>query len=135
MNSGMKWLLAPLVIAGLLGAGSVSVANAAPADLAGSWSGSGKIVMPSGNSERARCRASFRKSGARGFTMTATCATASAKVQQTATLQRISDNGFSGSFFNAEYGVSGAIAITARGNTLAVSLSGGGGSGSFSLSK
>jgi hypothetical protein len=135
MHSGITRLMAPLVIAGLLSAGSISLANAAPADLAGNWSGSGKIVMPSGNSERARCRASFRKQGARGFTMTATCATASAKVQQTATLQRVSDSGFSGSFFNAEYGVSGSIAITARGKTLSVSLAGGGGSGSFSLTK
>lgn len=130
-----KRLLALLVIAGPLSAGGIEGASAASTDLAGSWNGAGKIVLPSGNTERARCRASFRKQGARGYSMSATCATASARVQQTATVQRVSDSSFSGSFFNAEYGVSGSIAITARGKTLAVSLSGGGGSGSFSLSK
>jgi hypothetical protein len=71
------------------------------ANLEGSWSGGGQIVFPSGETEKARCRASFRRS----------------------------------EFFNQEFGLSGSIRITVNGNSLNASLTGGGGSASFSLSR
>ncbi|MDX2157204.1 MAG: hypothetical protein SFW09_11905 [Hyphomicrobiaceae bacterium] len=103
--------------------------------LEGSWSGGGQIVFPSGESERARCRASFRRQGGDSFGMSATCATASARVQQSAEVTRVSGNRFRGEFFNQEYGISGSIRITVQGNSLNASLSGGGGSAQFSLSR
>jgi hypothetical protein len=104
------------------------------ASLAGNWSGSGTVVFPSGESEKARCRATFRTSG-NGAYMNATCATPSVRVQQTAELSRVSGNRFAGDFNNAEFGVSGSISITISGNNLSASLRGGGGTAQFHLSR
>lgn len=105
------------------------------ASLEGSWSGSGQVHFPSGASENARCRASFRKAGGNSFSMNATCATQSARVSQTANLERVGANRFVGDFYNAEFNVSGSITISVRGSGLNASMSGGGASAQFSLSK
>jgi hypothetical protein len=67
--------------------------------------------------------------------MSALCATASVRVAQTAALARVGANRFTGDFYNAEYAMSGTITITVHGNKLKASLSGGGGSAFFALSK
>lgn len=93
------------------------------------------VRFPSGDSERAQCRASFRKRGGSSFAMTAVCATSSARVEQTAQLQQTGPNRFSGDFQNAEYNVSGSIHITLHGNSLSASLNGGGGSALLNLGR
>jgi hypothetical protein len=113
---------------------AVPQAAAQPASLEGSWSGGGVVIFPSGDRESARCRATFRRAGT-GFGMNAVCATASARVAQSAQLARISANRFAGEFYNAEYSVSGSITITVRGNHISAALNGGGGSAHFNLSR
>jgi hypothetical protein len=71
-----------------LNCASLSAARADSAPLVGSWSGSGSIAFASGSKERARCRARFAKTGQTSYRMSATCATASARVDQSATLTR-----------------------------------------------
>jgi hypothetical protein len=119
--------------------GALLLAAPAPAQqqatLEGSWSGSGTVELPSGATERARCRATFRRQSQDAFTMSAVCATASTRVVQTGTLERYSATRFGGNFYNAEYGVSGSVVISVRGNTLIATLEGGGGSGRFQLSR
>ena len=105
------------------------------ASLEGAWSGSGRIVFPSGEAERASCRASFSRRAANSFRMSAVCATPSVRLVQSATVERVSANSFAGSFFNSEYNVSGDISITLRGDRLSAQLSGGGGSASFALGR
>jgi hypothetical protein len=105
------------------------------ASLEGSWSGSGKVTFPSGESETARCRVSFQKRGGDRFGMNAICASPSGRVVQTAQLSRDGGNRYSGEFINKEYGVSGSISVTLRGNALTASLNGGGATASFSLSR
>jgi hypothetical protein len=110
-------------------------APAVAEELAGSWGGGGRIVFPSGETERARCRASFRRQGGSSYSMSAVCATASARVQQSAEITRVSGNVYRGEFFNQEHGIAGSIRITVRGGRLNASLSGGGGSAVFTLSR
>lgn len=110
-------------------------ADAQQGTLEGAWSGSGTVTFSTGNSELARCRASFRKQGGDRFAMNAVCATPSGRVAQTAQLGRVSNNKYSGEFFNSDYGVTGNINITLRGNNLTALLSGGGASASFNLSR
>jgi hypothetical protein len=121
-----------LAIAFVAGLGVVPAA-AEPAALEGSWSGFGHVVFPSGEKEKARCRATFRRMGGSSYGMSAICATASARVQQTATLSRVLSNRYRGEFTNAEFGVSGSIRIEVKGSRLDASLSGGGGSAQFAL--
>ena len=110
-------------------------AVAQDAGLSGSWSGSGKVVYPSGATESARCKANFRQRSGASVGMTAVCATSSARVEQTATLSKVGPNRFAGDFQNSEYGFSGSIRVTVNGNSLSASLIGGGGSASFNLSR
>lgn len=122
------------IVIGLSGIG-VSHAYAEPSSLAGSWSGNGSIAFASGSKEKARCRAHFAKTGASSYAMSATCATASAKVDQSATLYRSGANSYTGSFFNQQYNTGGSIRITVSGRTQSVRLSGEAGSAFFRLRK
>lgn len=134
-----KFSLALYRRAALAAAALLLAATSGPAmaneRLTGRWSGNGSVVLPSGDTEKARCRATFRKSGGREFTMDAVCATSSIKVQQTATLLATGPNRFAGEFTNAEYNLNGTITLTLSGNTLSAALRGGGGSAFFTLGR
>jgi hypothetical protein len=126
-------------LGGVLAAALLSFTAAPPAaaetGLSGSWSGGGSVVLPSGASEKARCKVTFRKSGGKSYDMNAVCASSSAKVAQTATLEQVGANRFAGDFTNSEYNISGTISVTLSGNSLSAALRGGGGSAFFNLSR
>jgi hypothetical protein len=103
--------------------------------LDGSWGGRGKIVFPSGETERARCRAHFRSRGGNTYSMNAVCATSSARVEQVARIRRVGGNIYRGDFFNEEHGIAGSIRILLKGGRLIASLTGGGGSAEFLLKR
>ncbi len=126
-------LATALMFAGLPGI-TTAPAQAQQISLAGSWNGSGTVSLPSGGTEKVRCRATFSQSGT-GATMSATCASASTKVTQYADLTRTSGNKYAGDFTNPEYGISGSIRLTVIGNSLSASLQGGGGSAYINLSR
>ncbi|MFN3746267.1 MAG: hypothetical protein ACK4TL_16320 [Hyphomicrobiaceae bacterium] len=126
------------VMMGIAGAFALLTAGAGAAaaqSLLGSWAGAGTIIYPSGERERARCRATFRASGGGGVSMHAVCATASARVIQNADLSRLTGSTYAGEFYNTEFGIQGSIRIKVQGNRLSASLSGGGGSAQFSLNR
>ena len=94
------------------------------ASIEGSWSGTGRVVLPSGDAERARCRVTFRKQSRSSYAMTATCATPSAKASQTGSVQRVAGTTYAGRFYNAEYNVSGSVRLTMRGSRITAALNG-----------
>src|SRR5262245_5631436 len=114
-------LLAALTLMGLPEAGNAQAkkANVAgktnAAGLEGSWSGGGTVSFASGAREQARCRARYSRAGNNSYTVNATCATASGRATQTATVRRVGENRYSGSFYNSEYSISGVIHIVVRG--------------------
>lgn len=103
-------------------------ASALSDSLEGSWSGGGKVVFPSGSVESARCRVNYSRESKTTFSASASCATASGRVDQSATLRQTGSNSYSGRFQNAEYGISGSINVTVNGSSQSVSLNGGNGS-------
>ncbi len=111
----------------------IEPAAAQSSGLAGSWSGGGRVVFEGGQSERASCRASFLRQSSNRYFMSATCATASARVSQTATVGRISGSRYYGRFFNEEFGISGTLRISVSGNRLNATLKGDTGSAVLSL--
>lgn len=110
----------------------ISAAQAEAGSIVGSWSGGGSISFSTGSKEKARCRASYSKAGGI-YVMSATCATASASVQQSARLRKTGANSYSGSFFNPQYNTGGQIFVTVRGGSQSVRLSGEAGSALFNL--
>ena len=67
--------------------------------------------------------------------MSASCATASAKVDRSAQLTKTGANSYAGRFFNEQYNTGGSIHITVSGRSGSVSHSGEAGSAFFSLGK
>jgi hypothetical protein len=117
---------------GLLGGGPSS---AQAAGLEGSWSGGGTVRLASGAEEHARCRAHYSRRSNAVYVLRATCATASGKAAQSATLQKVGDNRYSGTFYNSEYDISGRIYVIIRGSSQSVRLTSSSGSASFRLSR
>ena len=117
-----------------LAAGAATSPSARAAEsIEGTWSGGGRIVLSTGDTERATCRASFRRQSDSVFAVNAVCATPSVRVSQTAVVRRVGENQYSGAFHNREYDVSGTMRLTARGGQMSVSMVGGGASGRLDL--
>jgi hypothetical protein len=77
-----------LSIVALAASGLITpIQAAAPAGLAGS-SGGGWVSFSSGSKERARCHAHYSRQSETSYSLSATCATASGKASQTATLHK-----------------------------------------------
>lgn len=128
-------LAATIVAITGLSLAAATVAAADSAVLVGTWAGNGSIDFSSGKKERARCRAHFAKVGETSYEMSASCATASAKVDQTAELTKVGANSYAGSFFNQQYNTGGRIRITVSGRSGSVRLSGEAGTAFFNLRK
>ncbi len=134
---------AAIHFAGLAAAGALlamfltiaPVKAAVAGELVGSWSGSGTVTLASGAREKARCRASYVAAGGRTYAMSATCATAAAKVSQTAILSQNTSNRFGGTFYNPEFGVTGRIRVIVSGKRQTVYLSGSAGHATFSMQR
>lgn len=131
----MKLRLGVAILAPAMAFSLAAAGPAAAEGLSGAWSGSGSVVLPSGDSEKARCKVSFRKTGGKSYGMDAVCASSSTRVSQTATLEQVSANRYAGDFTNNEFNVSGSINVTINGNSLNASLKGGGASAYFNLSR
>ena len=129
---------AALAAAGLMLAAFLTVAPvkaAVAGELVGSWSGSGTVTLANGAREKARCRASYISAGGRTYAMTATCATAAAKVSQTAIVSQNTKNRFGGTFYNPEFGVTGRIRIIVNGKRQTVYLTGSAGRATFNMQR
>lgn len=131
-EADMKRLATPQLFSALAGFSvlaaacfAVTPASAQRASsIEGSWSGTGRVVLPSGDTERARCRVTFRKQSRSTYGMNATCATPSAKAAQTGSVQLVAGSTYAGRFHNAEYDVSGSVRLTLRGNRITAALNG-----------
>jgi len=111
------------------------VASAEPGGLDGAWRGSGKVAFSSGQSERVTCRANYSRRSEKLYSVNATCATAAGKVTQSASLQKVGNNTFRGSFSNPEHGVTGTMYVVLKGSKQSVRLSSNGGTASLTLTR
>ena len=123
-----------LAIAALPILGFVGPSEAEPGGLSGSWSGGGWVSFASGSKEKARCHARYTGGGG-SYNVTATCATASGKASQSATVYKTGGNSYRGSFVNSQYNIRGSIRVVVHGKSQSVSLSGDGASAQLSLSR
>jgi hypothetical protein len=104
--------------------------------LEGAWSGGGEVAFAAtGSRERARCRAHYNRRTKDSYAMQATCATASGKAAQTATVHRVGENRYRGTFHNSEYDITGTISVVVNGNSQRVQLTSTSGSALIRLSR
>jgi hypothetical protein len=129
-------LVVGVLLFGLPHAGHAQPAKkTAAVGLEGSWSGGGTVSFASGSREQARCRASYRRAGNNSYAVNATCATASGRAAQTATLRQVGENRYSGSFYNSEYSISGVMHVVVHGSSQTVRLVSDSASAVINLSK
>jgi hypothetical protein len=128
-----KLSLVPLAL--LVATGAMAKATPDTGSLAGSWSGGGWVSFSNGNKEKARCHANYSRAGGDAYSLSATCATSAGKASQTATIYKVSEGRYRGSFFNSDFNVHGTIRVAVHGSSQDVSLSGDGTSAALSLSR
>jgi hypothetical protein len=122
-----------LCTVGLLALPARSAAASPFADLGGSWSGSGQVRLEGGRTEGLSCKAYYLpKSGGSGLGLAVRCASASNKIEMRANLVS-TGNQVSGNWEERSYNASGSVAGVAAGNNLRLTISGGGLSGSMSV--
>lgn len=134
MQRSARSMFLSLGSAAFLLACTAAAAPAFAADLAGSWRGGGTVTFSSGATERARCRATFSPSGKSAYDVSATCATQSGTVSQTAFI-RGSGSSYRGTFYNPEFDTSGRIQISVSGQSQVVRLHSSKGSAVIRLSR
>lgn len=105
------------------------------ANIEGSWSGSGKVKLNSGQVEPVRCRVRYEKSTGRTFILQATCAHTNGTFQQSGRVVQISNSRYTGSLYSDQYDVSGDVAVSVNGSRQTVTVSSPKGSGSITLNK
>ena len=119
----------------VLGLLIISTGSALSENLEGAWRGAGSISLATGGTEQATCRARYTRRSNEAYGVSAVCATPSARAEQTASLHRIADNTYRGTFYNREYGVSGTILVRLNGKTHNVRLTSEAGSASLKFSR
>ena len=101
--------------------------------LEGAWSGAGSVTFATGSKEAARCRALYRRAAKDSYRMQATCATASGRADQTATVHKIGENRYRGNFHNPDFDIKGTIFVVVNGNSQSVRLTSSSGSALINL--
>lgn len=127
-------LAAPAVVLFSMGA-APGTAIAAPAKLAGNWSGGGHIKFGENPRERVRCKVRFSKQSDKVYSVSAICASKSGKINQTGTVLKVNNSRYVGDFYNSQFDVAGRIRVTVNGNRQTVNMSSGSGSGKLTLKK
>lgn len=104
-------------------------------ELAGTWNGSGYVSPAYGKRENVRCRITYNRHTPKVFSVSAVCASPSAKVHQTGEVLMVNPNLYVGDFYNPQFDVSGRVRVRLSGSRQTVTFSGARGSGSISLSR
>ena len=122
-------LASVLIVAGL--AAASGAANAAP--LEGSWTGAGMVNPRSGQPERVRCKVRYSRQTAKVYSVSATCASASASIRQTGTLLRVRSNRYVGDVYNSDFDIQGRLKVTGKGRKQTVTFTSSAASGRLNL--
>ncbi|MFV0368829.1 MAG: hypothetical protein ACK5KM_10240 [Hyphomicrobiaceae bacterium] len=102
-------------------------------NLAGTWSGQGKVRLEGGKSETIRCRAYYTlKSGGSDLGMAIRCASAASKIEMRASLS-YSGGSVSGNWEERTYNAAGAVTGKASSSRMSLSIQGGGLNGRMSV--
>ncbi len=109
----MRTLLACFLILAFSAIAGVSGVQAA--SINGSWRGEGIVKLPSGDTERVRCRISYEESTGRTFLLHVSCAHTNGIFEQSGRIVQISADRYTGRLYSQQYGVTGQVSISVNG--------------------
>ena len=111
---------------------SLTVADAAPTSIAGSWSGTGTVGYR-GSVDKVRCRARFTKTSGQSFAVTSVCTTANGHYDISGNVTSTGGGRYRGTVISGN--ASGRVVLFHRGTHLSVSVTGRRGSAQIRLSR
>jgi hypothetical protein len=112
----------------------LSVGQALPATLEGSWSGAGTISYKN-SVDKVHCRVRVSKASGSSFAYKSTCATDTGRYELTGTVSSSGGNRYTGTVRDVDKKGGGTVLLILKGNTLSVTGTGTGGSANLTLSR
>jgi hypothetical protein len=126
----MRFIVACL--SALAACAALTIVQAAPATIEGSWSGSGTISS-SGAVDQVHCRVRYTASSSQSYTVSSVCATENGRYEITGHVTSSGGNRYQGTVTSGNE--SGSILLFHRGNHLSVSVVSPRGSARLTLSR
>jgi hypothetical protein len=112
----------------------LSVGQALPATLEGSWSGAGTISFKN-SVDKVHCRVRVSKAGGSSFSYKSTCATDTGRYELVGTVSSSGGNRYTGTVQDVDKKGGGTVLLILTGNTLSVTGAGGGGQAKLTLTR
>jgi hypothetical protein len=123
------YLLSALLLLAMLGS-----ADAAPATIEGSWSGSG-IAKLRNRTDRIVCRVSFARIEGKSFRVSALCSTGGRRFEESGRVTSVGGNRYTGWVFNEQFNERGNVVLLQRGSHLSVTVQSSRGTANLTLSR
>jgi hypothetical protein len=125
----VPYLLSALLLFAMLGS-----ADAAPATIEGSWSGSG-IAKLRNRTDRIVCRVSFARIEGKSFRVSARCSTGGRRFEESGRVTSVGGNRYTGWVFNEQFNERGSVQLSQRGSRLSVTVTSSRGIANLTLSR
>jgi hypothetical protein len=125
---------APYLLSALLLVAMLGSADAAPATIEGSWSGSG-IAKLRNRTDRIVCRVSFARIEGKSFRVSALCLTGGRRFEESGRVTSVGDNRYTGWVFNEQFNERGSVQLSQRGSRLSVTVTSSRGIANLTLSR
>ncbi len=126
--------VAPYLLSALLLVAMLGSADAAPATIEGSWSGSG-IAKLRNRVDRVVCRVNFARIEGKSFRLSALCATGGRRYQESGRVTSVGGNRYTGWVFNEQFNERGSVQLSQRGSRLSVTVQSSRGTANLTLSR
>ena len=126
--------VAPYLLSALLLLAMLGSADAAPATIEGSWSGSG-IAKLRNRTDRIVCRVSFARIEGKSFRVSALCSTGGRRFEESGRVTSVGGNRYTGWVFNEQFNERGNVQLSQRGSRLSVTVTSSRGIANLTLSR
>ena len=126
--------VAPYLLSALLLGAMLGSADAAPATIEGSWSGSGTAKLRN-RIDRIVCRVSFARIEQKSFRVLSFCSMGDRGYEQSGRVSSVGGNRYTGWVFNEQFNERGNLVLLQRGSHLSVTVQSSRGTANLTLSR
>jgi hypothetical protein len=126
--------VAPYLLSVVLLAAMVGTADAAPATIEGSWSGSGTAKLRN-RVDRIVCRVSFARIEQKSYRVSSLCSMGDRRYEQSGRVSSVGGNRYTGWVLNEQFNERGNVQVSQRGSRLSVIVTSSRGVANLTLSR
>ena len=126
--------VAPYLLSVVLLATMVGTADAAPATIEGSWSGSGTAKLRN-RVDRIVCRVSFARIEQKSYRVSSLCSMGDRRYEQSGRVSSVGGNRYTGWVLNEQFNERGNVQVSQRGSRLSVIVTSSRGVANLTLSR